>query len=669
MHGVSPPPARVASEGGWRLPALIVAVLLAAAAALALRDLALRLPLDQWRAALLDPDVADTKQMLVHFTVMPRIAVAILCGAGLGLSGAVCQQVLRNPLAEPTTLGVSAGASLALSVATLWAPWLFAYGREWVAMAGSAAAILFVFGLAWNRALSPVSLVLAGLIVTLYCGSLASAIGLLHSDYLVGIYLWGAGFLTQQDWSSVTFLAPRLVAAALLIALMVRPLTLLGLDDETARNLGLGLTGARLAALVVAIALSAAVVTVSGVIGFVGLAAPALVALAGARRFRDRLIWAPLCGAGLLWLTDGLVLLIPTGYREIPTGAATALLGAPMLLVLLPRLRTGTLWRAEAPIAAPRAGRTGLLLGLGVVALALTIWMALAFSDGPEGWTWAGPSGIAEMWPWRWPRTAAALAAGAMLAASGTLMQRMMGNPMAAPEVLGVSSGAAMGVIVALFVVAEPSRGVQVVAGAGGAFAVLFGILLLGRKAAFSPERLLLAGVATSAAFGAIVAVAMATGDPRVGLLLTWLAGSTYQVTGSEAVLFLAVATGMMLVAPTLSRWLDILPLGDPTARALGLNVGRCRLAIMLVTALMTATATLVVGPLSFVGLMAPHMARLTGLQRALPHLIGAAILGALIMTLADWAGRTMIFPYQMPAGLLATVIGGPYLMWLLRRR
>ncbi|WP_156295385.1 Fe(3+)-hydroxamate ABC transporter permease FhuB [Methylobacterium aquaticum] len=656
-------------RAGWQRPALIVLALALAALALALRDLALRLPPGQWGAALLAPDATDTRQMLVHLTVMPRIAVALLCGAGLGLAGAVCQQVLRNPLAEPTTLGISAGASLALSAATLWAPGLLAYGREGVALAGSFAALLFVFGLAWRRALSPVSLVLAGLIVTLYCGALASALSLFHRDYLIGIYLWGAGFLSQQGWGVAAFLLPRLGVAAFLIALMVRPLTLLGLDDEAARNLGLGLTGARLAALVVAVSLSAAVTSAVGVIGFVGLAAPAIVAIAGARRLRDRLVWAPLCGAALLWLTDGLVLLIPTGYREVPTGAATALLGAPVMLALLPRLRKGVLWRAEPAAAVPRAARPGLVLAAGAGLLALALWGALAFAYGPRGWSWAGLTGIAEMLPWRGPRVAAALAAGAMLAMAGMLLQRMMNNPMASPEVLGVSSGAALGVIVALFLTEAPSRVVQLAAGTAGAFAVLLGILVLGRRDAFSPERLLLAGVATSAAFGAIVAVAMATGDPRVGTLLTWLAGSTYGVDPGEAAGFLAAAAILAGLAPMLARWLDILPLGAATAQAVGLHVPRVRLVVMLAAAVMTAVPTLVVGPLSFVGLMAPHIARLIGLQRALHHLVGAAILGALLLTLADWAGRTIIFPYQMPAGLLATVIGGPYLMWLLRRR
>lgn len=662
--------ARAASKDhGWRTAALLSGVLFVAAAMLALRDLALRLPVEQWSAALLDPDLADTRQVLVHYTVLPRMVVALLCGAGLGLAGVVCQQVLRNPLAEPTTLGVSAGAGLALSAATLWAPQLLVYGREWVALGGSVSVSLLVFSLAWNRAFSPVSLVLAGMIVTLYCGALSSALALFHREYLVGIFLWGAGFLTQQDWSAVTFLAPRLAAATALIALMARPLTLLGLDDESARNLGLGLTGIRFAALAVAVALSAAVVSVAGVIGFVGLAAPALVAIAGARRFRDRLVLSPFCGAGLLWLTDELVLLIPAGYREIPTGAVTALLGAPMLLVLLPRLRTGTLWHSGPQSSAARNRSPVLVILVGLFVLALVSWAALAFSYGPDGWQWGNAAEIWQMLPWRGPRMLAALSAGALLAAAGALMQRMTGNAMASPEVLGVASGAALGVIVALVVVEDPSRVLKVAAGAAGAFAVLAGILMLGRRASFSPELLLLAGVAMSAVFGAIVAVAMSTGDPRTGVLLTWLAGSTYQVEWTEAVLVFCAAVTLIAATPLLARWLDILPLGDHSAGGLGVDVGHSRLLIMSLTALMTAAATLVVGPLSFAGLLATHMARLIGLQRAMHHVIGAAILGAMVMAFADWAGRTIIYPYQLPAGLLATLVGSPYLMWLLYKR
>jgi ABC-type Fe3+-siderophore transport system permease subunit len=605
----------------------------------------------------------------VHYTVFPRIAVALLAGAALGLAGTVCQQVLRNPLAEPSTLGVLNGAYLALTVTTLWAPSLLAFGREWIALIGGFAAFLCVFGLTWRRALSPVVLVLAGLIVAYYCAVTTQALILLNHEYLIGLFIWGAGFLNQQDWNNVAFLAPRFLLSLVLIAAMVRPLTLLGFDDETARNLGLGLTGARVCALGIAIALSASVVSVVGVMGFVGLAAPAIVMLSGARRFRDRLIWAPLCGALLLWLTDELVLLIPPGYREMPAGAATALIGAPMLLLLLPRLRATAPVANLTPSAPRRLDHPWQVILFGLALLVLVVWIAFAVGVGSEGWSWSGLAGIQEFLPWRWPRVVSALAAGATLAVAGTLLQRMTGNPMAAPEVMGISYGAAMGVLVLLYALPSHTRVAQIAGGAIGAFTVLGLVLLFSRRSEFSPERVLLAGVAMSAAFGAIMAMVLATGDPRIGMLLSLLTGSLYQIGPTEAAILAAAAIVLLALVPLLSRWLDILPLGQAASRSVGVSMARSRVVIMLLTALLTATATLMVGLLSLVGFIAPHMARMMGAQRALHQASLAALIGATLMVFADWAGRMVIFPFQMPAGIFAMMLAGPYLVWLLRPR
>jgi ferric hydroxamate transport system permease protein len=650
-------------------PAMLIALLFAAAAALTWRHLSGFLPAGAWLPVLWRPEITDTQQMLVHYTVFPRIAVALLAGAALGLAGTVCQQVLRNPLAEPSTLGVLNGAYLALTVTTLWAPSLLAVGREWIALIGGFAAFLCVFGLTWRRALSPVVLVLAGLIVAYYCAVTTQALILLNHEYLIGLFIWGAGFLNQQDWNNVAFLAPRFIISFVLIATMVRPLTLLGFDDETARNLGLGLTGARVCALGIAIALSASVVSVVGVMGFVGLAAPAIVMLSGARRFRDRLIWAPLCGALLLWLTDELVLLIPPGYREMPAGAATALIGAPMLLVLLPRLRATAPVGNLTPSVPPRLDHPWRVILFGLALLLFVVWIALAVGVGSEGWSWSGLSGIQEFLPWRWPRVVSAMAAGATLAVAGTLLQRMTGNPMAAPEVMGISYGAAMGVLILLYVLPSHTRVAQIAGGGIGAFIVLGLVLLFSRRSEFSPERVLLAGVAMSAAFGAIMAMVLATGDPRIGMLLSLLAGSLYQIGPAEAAILAVAAIVLLALVPMLSRWLDILPLGQAASRSVGVPMARSRMIIMLLTALLTATATLMVGLLSLVGFIAPHMARMMGAQRALHQAALAALIGATLMVFADWAGRMVIFPFQMPAGIFAMMLAGPYLIWLLRPR
>ncbi|ALG73690.1 hypothetical protein VY88_23115 [Azospirillum thiophilum] len=628
-----------------------------------------QLPPALWWRALVDPDPARLDQLAAHYVLFPRFAVALLVGAALGLAGTILQQVLRNPLAEPATLGISAGAHLSLAVATLWLPDVLALGREWVALAGAGLSAAALLALSWRKGLSPVTVVLAGLVLSLYAGSVSGVMVLFNHDLLIGLFLWGAGFLDQQDWGMAAFLAPRLAVLAVAAMLVLRPLVLLGLGEGGARSLGLSVAGARLAGLLIAVMLAALTVAAVGVVSFVGLAAPTIVGMAGARRLGQRMLWAPLCGAALLWATDALVLMAPITYRELPTGAVTAVLGVPMLLWLLPRLRSSAPPALSSAPPPPRASRPALVLAGAALLLPLALWMAVAFGSGPGGWEWSAGGDLAALASWRLPRALAALSGGAMLAVAGAMLQRMTGNPLAAPEILGVSSGAILGVIVLMFSADAPDRGAQIAAGGAGAVAVLAAMLALGRKDGFSPDRLLLAGIATSSISGVVVAVLMAGQDPRLQTLVTWLSGSTYMVGWTDGLVALLLALLAIGAIPFVARWLDLLPLGGGVAAALGVSPSLSRIALFSLSALLTAAATLIVGPLSFVGLMGPHLARMLGLQRAAAHLAGSAMLGGLIMLMADWLGRSVIFPYQVPAGLLASVIGGPFLLWLLGRR
>ncbi len=644
------------------------AIMSALALAFSLHRLLGVLPFSSWPSAITAPD--SVQQAIFYYSALPRIGLSIVAGASLGFAGALFQQILRNPLAEPTTLGASAGAQLALMAATLYAPDLLDFGREEIALAGAAFATLAVFSLAWRDTLSPISLVLSGLIVSLFTGTCGAVLTLFHHDYLQSVFIWSTGALNQSDWSETLYLLPRLAIAAAVTSFVVRPLSIMSLDDEGARSLGLSLRTVRLLALGIAVAISAFVVSAVGIISFIGLAAPALARLSGARRLRDQFIWAPLTGAALLWLADQVVQFLGAVMPEFATGTATALLGAPLLLWMLPRLKPAHLpLRANSGDVALRAFHPWPLLATGIALLLILVWPALDLGRGAQGWHFSGFEEFQLIQEWRWPRVTAALTAGAMLAAAGNLMQRLTGNAMASPEVLGISSGASLGVILLILIIPFPDKAMQVSAAAAGAFAVLIAMFLLGRHASFSPERMLLTGVAVGSVFSAIVALLMASGDPRMRILLSWMAGSTYRVTGQDAFVSVAIAIVTLGLLPLLTRWLDILPLGETVSRCLGLDLPASRLALLIATSVLTAAATLIVGPLSFVGLMAPHMVRIMGLQRPMAQLFGSALLGALILLLADWIGRNILFPYQIPAGLLATFIGAPYFMWLMRRR
>lgn len=659
------------AEHGRRRPAILVGVIALLAAAAVSHTLSMTLPFAQWRHVILRLDLDDPRQLLLVYSVLPRLAVSLLGGAALALAGTIFQQVMRNPLAEPGTLGVSAGASLALTLALAFAPGLLAYGREWVAFIGAAIATLAVFGLAARRSLSPLALVLAGMIVALYCGALAAGVQLFENPYMLSIYLWGAGSLAQQDWSVVLYLLPRLAIGMALAGLLVRPLTLLGLEDDSARSLGVSLLGVRVLALIVAVALSACVVSAVGVIGFVGLAGPALVRFAGARRFGSQLIWAPLLGAGLLCLTDQIVQWASAGGPEfVATGAATSLLGAPLLIVFLLRLR---LVQEPPRMGAERQHRAiampWTLIVVLLAGLTLAIFVSLHLGQDGRGWHWAGSQELSSLLRWRAPRLAGAVAAGAMLAVAGVLLQRMTGNPMAAPEILGISGGAAMGLIALLMISQGESQALRLIACTAGSAAVLVVILLLGRRSAYAPDRLLLAGIALNALLSALLLIFMTSGSMRVGELQRWMAGGTDLVSSQQAWFAGVAALAFLGMTVLVRRWLAIFPLGSEVPLALGLNLRHGRVIVLLMTAALTGAATLTVGPLGFAGLMGPHLARMMGFVRPLPQLVGAALLGALIMALADWLGRNVMFPYQVPAGLVATLIGGPYLMLLLRRR
>ncbi|EMO7864768.1 Fe(3+)-hydroxamate ABC transporter permease FhuB [Citrobacter amalonaticus] len=652
-----------------RFPALLLALLFIVAVGLTWTNFTVALPRAQWQQALWSPDIDVIEQMIFHYSLLPRLVISLLVGAGLGLVGVLFQQVLRNPLAEPTTLGVATGAQLGMTVTTLWAiPGVMA--GQFAALVGACIVGALVFGVAWGKRLSPVTLILAGLVVSLYCGAINQLLVIFHHDQLQSMFLWSTGTLTQTDWGGVQRLCPQLLGGVMLTLLLLRPLTLMGLDDGVARNLGLALSLARLAALTLAIVLSALLVNAVGIIGFIGLFAPLLAKMLGARRLLARLMLAPLIGALILWLSDQVILWLTRVWMEVSTGSVTALIGAPLLLWLLPRLRSMSApdMNVSDRVTTERQHVLGYAL-IGGVLLLIGAYVALSLGRDAQGWSWASGVQLEELMPWRWPRILAAMIAGVMLAVAGCIIQRLTGNPMASPEVLGISSGAAFGVVLMLFLVPGDAFGWLLPAGSLGAAATLLIIMIAAGRGGFSPHRMLLAGMALSTAFTMLLMMLQASGDPRMAGVLTWISGSTYNATGQQVLHTGVVMAILLAITPLCRRWLTILPLGGDTARAVGIALTPSRVGLLLLAASLTAAATMTIGPLSFVGLMAPHIARMLGFRRTMPHIVMSALAGGLLLIFADWCGRMVLFPYQIPAGILSTFIGAPYFIYLLRKQ
>jgi iron complex transport system permease protein len=267
----------------------------------------------------------------------------------------------------------------------------------------------------------------------------------------------------------------------------------------------------------------------------------------------------------------------------------------------------------------------------------------------------------------RLPRALTAVAAGAALGASGMLLQGLLRNPLGSPDVMGVSAGASLAAVVAIGA-AVPPLGLPLAAAAGAGLATLV-LHLLTTRAGAGGARLVLAGIGIHAAASAGTALAVARLPVgRLGAAEVWLAGSLHARNWTHAS---AVVVGLAVALPVaflLIRRLGVLELGDDLATGTGVPVRATRIELLVVAAVLAGVAVAVAGPIAFVGLGAPHMARRLVGHGGAATLGTAALIGALLLLLADLIGQRLFAPTSLAAGVVTAVIGAPYLLWLLHR-
>lgn len=611
---------------------------------------------------------------------LPRLAAGLAVGVALGVSGALLQSVSRNDLAAPDTLGVNAGAHLAVVAVAVAATALPLAPTTVVAFAGGLLAAGLVLAISSAGATNPTRMILAGSVVTLACAAVTQTLQLVDREATVGLFAWGQGSLVQSGLANVTRLAPVIVAGCVVALALSRRLDVLALGDDTAAVLGVGVRRVRTVAVLVAVLLSACAVTVAGPVGFVGLVAPTIVRLLGVRRHGGLIPAAAVAGCVVVLGADVLTRAVLGGSAgvDVPAGVVTSLFGAPVLIRLARRHRDSGPSRTP-PALGHAASRSRLSFGL-VVGGAAAVLVAVSVVGVLAGDRWvllgdvanwlrgtAGP-GITYALDQRLPRVVLGVLGGAALAVAGAAVQAVARNPLAEPGILGVSGGAGMGAV-AVLVVAPAASGLLVSpAAAAGGFAAFALVYALAWRRGLSPDRLVLVGIGMAALTSAATTVLVLRREYDIGPALVWLSGSTYGTELSDA-LPVAVVFAVVVVAAVLGhRYLDLLALDDDTPRVLGVRLERVRLTILGLAVLLTAAAVAAVGVIGFVGLVAPHASRAVVGGRHRRVLPVAALLGGTLVCLADTIGRTVIAPGQLPAGLMTALLGTPYFLWLLRR-
>lgn len=313
--------------------------------------------------------------------------------------------------------------------------------------------------------------------------------------------------------------------------------------------------------------------------------------------------------------------------------------------------------------------RSTLMLALLLVVTCLILVASLLL--GSAGWIWPdAPTWATDrqiMLELRLPRVLAAFAAGGLLGLAGTLIQVLTRNPLADPYILGISGGAATGALLAILL-GLPALVQHASASLGALGTLLLVIALAHGEGAWTRHRLLLTGVVLAAALGAFITLLLALA-PETALrgMLFWLMGD---LSGAPAPWFALAGLGLLiLLSLPWARDLNILTRGEASALSLGVAVRELRWGSYLIAAIATALAVITAGSIGFVGLLAPHLARLllgADHRFALP---GAVLIGGSLVMLADLLARTLIAPQQLPAGTLLALIGAPLFLVLLYRQ
>ena len=615
---------------------------------------------------------------------LPRLAAGVAVGLALGVAGLLMQSLSRNPLASPDTLGVTGGAYFAVTAVTAFGLSIPFWASGLVAFAGGLAAATLVLGLAGGAASSTTRLVLAGSALALALQAGTSTLLVLFDEETKGLFAWGSGSLSQLGLESFLRAAPVVVVGIALALALTRRLDVLALGDDTASSLGVPIRSTRVIGILLAVVLTAAAVTLAGPIGFVGLCAPVLARLLSrlVPALGRHLLLIPtsaLIGAIVVVLADAVLRAIigAEGAIAVPTGVATTLLGAVVLVTMARRLRDAGPTRRPPGIrfGVRSTRRFAVVLSVGIAALIAVVVVGMLVGATPlltgDIVLWMqrqAPPLVSFALDERVPRVIAAVVAGAALALAGTVTQAVSRNPLAEPGLLGITGGAGLGAVLIVTSAAASTFGMLVAAVVGALLA--FGLVYsLAWRGGLSADRLVLIGIGVWYGTTALTTFVLLRSNPwDTPKIYTWLSGTTYGRIWEQVVPLAIVLVVALPFVISQRRDLDILAMDEDTPRLVGIRLERTRLALLLAAALLAAFSVSAVGVVGFVGLVAPHAARaLVGARhsRVIPV---AVVLGAVLVGVADAIGRTVLAPAQLPAGLVVAMLGAPYFVWLLWR-
>ncbi|MEG0855963.1 MAG: iron ABC transporter permease [Terrisporobacter sp.] len=267
----------------------------------------------------------------------------------------------------------------------------------------------------------------------------------------------------------------------------------------------------------------------------------------------------------------------------------------------------------------------------------------------------------------RFPRIIIAILVGANLAICGVLLQVVVKNPLADPGITGISAGASLMAVLVMVLLPSLSNMKIILAFGGGLFSA-FLVYFIAYDRGFSPIRIILSGVAINAMLSAMTSVLIMFNSTGISSVTNWLNGSLATVTWSDVNVLIVYSLIGIVISFTFSTTCNLMSLGDRAAKSLGIDINKQRIIISSIAVFLASISTSVAGIISFVGLIVPHICRFiigSDHKYLIPF---SGVMGSILLLIADTLGRCLFKPYDIPVGLVMSIIGGPFFIFLLRR-
>ena len=613
---------------------------------------------------------------IVRHLRLTRLTIGIIAGAGLGVSGVLFQSLMRNPLASATTLGINAGAYFTVIFFAVFIPSNMvevAFLPSFLGAVGTAAIVYYLSG---GRKVNPIQMALAGVSVSLVFSSMTAALQILFTNETSGLFLWGSGSLAQSSWIGTQFVFPIVLICLISALIISSKLDVLLLGDDVATSLGVNIIFYRNTGILIGVLFTSAIITVVGPIGFVGLIAPHIMKQLGFKKHGHLIILSLIWGSVILVGADVLSRLFTMSSYELPVGAFTALFGAPWIIYLAYKTGKRFTNSSQGLIIDTQAKKYSYKLLIVTIVVLIIITLIISLRFGGQEYSFKEIISILLgkgdtvsnliINQIRLPRILTALLAGVVLGISGFLLQTVLKNPLADPSILGVTPGAALGALMFLYFIPSASKYLIAISAFFGAVIISAAIFMISRKSKFNPPMLVLVGMAVTALCSAGITIIIVNTKVGKAASLVWLAGSTYASSWSDVIVLTVTLVLLFPLSWLLGKDLDSMILGDEVAVGIGTDVIRVRVLASLIGILLAAVAVSTVGTVGFIGLLAPHMSRLLAGLKHRKTIIITALMGGLILLISDYIGKMVIYPNEVPSGLVVAVIGGPYFLWLM---